>query len=156
MGPPSGNNALPPNKTTNINRYPPQNQYTNTSPSQPEQQTPYYQPPQPEQQTPYYQPPQDEYRSVRPRPPPQPHQMVPGSFIQQPQTTHPHFSPDDLDEEDGRPGSHQVNVNVQYQESQVNQSTSSIFTSFMVNRMDNDGYDVPSHLQRRPVNNNEK
>ena len=115
--------------------------------------------PPPDQQTSYYPPPQDEYRSVRPRPPPQqPHQLAPGSFIPQPQTTHPHFPPevhDDHDEEDGRPG-HHVNVNVQYQESDVNNSTPSIFTSFIVNRMDNDGYDVPSSLQRRVVNNNEK
>ena len=46
-----------------------------------------------------------------------------------------------------------VNVNVNYQE--VANETPSIFTSFLVNRLDHDGYDVPQGLRRSQERNNE-
>lgn len=107
--------------------------------------------------------PREESPSVRSRPQqPTPSQHRPPQMPHQyshPQELTPSFVPDDSDDDDtrdstdGRPT--HVNVDIHYQE-QVNESTPNIFTSFVVNRMENDGYDVPSELRGRRSHNNER
>ena len=57
---------------------------------------------------------------------------------------------EDYDETDR---GHNINVNVNYQE--VADATPNIFTSFLVNRLDHDGHDVPQRLRRHHEGNNE-
>ena len=55
------------------------------------------------------------------------------------------------DRVDGRHHRTHLDVNVRYSstEEEVRQSTPDILTSFIVNRMQNDGYDVPAPLSQR-------
>jgi len=179
MGPPigggGGGNKPPPsffpNQNVDNNRqYPPQNQQqTFQQNEQYNSQPPYTSTPIADQAANHQYQPQPEQRSVRMRPQPDNTRpqypgygpMVSGSSIQQPQVVPPPGQEQqDFDEEDGRPGyGPRVNVNVHYQEAQQQQignATPDIFTSFLVNRMENDGYDVPQQLRRRQGGNNER
>lgn len=94
--------------------------------------------------------------------------LPPNTNIPPPETVSPQAgrrSPQPPQADHDSPDGHSVNVNVHYQQGrthssgsqdEVTESTPSIFTSFIVNRMDNDGYDVPNNLRERRPRNNEK
>ena len=164
MGPPTGGGKLPPttNQSPNLNQqqqnqsrqqyqgYPDRNPHrTNTAP---QEQLPYRNdfderlPPQRPQQPPYEQNRGQNYGYGA---------MSAGSAIPPPQTVPSNQGgasyQDDFDQTDMG-----ISVNVRYQEAQqrVAEATPNIFTSFMIGRMDNDGFDVPSDLRKRQGGNN--
>jgi len=154
MGPPSKSNT---SNISNPREVRPQQPYN--------QQQPYQQPNDFQQQTNSFPQPQSNFQQ-QPNSFPQPQsnfQQQANSFAQ-PQSVRPRPRPsehderqpqqDTNDETDGSRSTH-VDVNVHYRSvesasvADVNNSTPGIFTSFIIDRMENEGYDIPPSLESR-------
>jgi len=141
MGPPSKSN------TSNI-----------SNPREVRPQQPY------NQQQPYQQPNDFQQQQANSFPQPQSNFQQQANSFPQPQSVRPRPRPsenderqprqDTNDETDGSRSTH-VDVNVHYRSvesasvADVNNSTPGIFTSFIIDRMENEGYDIPPSLQSR-------